>query len=171
MPSPQIPWYPAHSSPSRMPCSAQALPRSLLLITVKEACSRRGPVTPRSCASVSQGRGSPGPDSWSKVGWTGPAVCQWNTATTPVTPCCTTKVGTVGCPERDASASNPHPASELHDAHFNGAVVMLLVLHVCWATPIYWQPACDLYTHLDSIITCYIFISYHFLQCYMQITW
>lgn len=54
--------------------------------------------TPRNCASVSRVQETWRPDPWLKVDWTGPAVCQWNTAATPVMPCCSVTVGTVGWP-------------------------------------------------------------------------
>lgn len=40
---------------------------------------------------------------------------------------------------------NPHPAPQMHDAHFTGAAVMLKLLRGCWPTAIYWQPASDLH--------------------------
>lgn len=83
------------------PWSTRAQSTSPLLITVKEVCSPWGRglgLTPRNCASVSQVQETWWPDPWLRAGWTGPAVCRWNTATTPVMPCCSVTVGTVGCP-------------------------------------------------------------------------
>ena len=100
-PSPQMRSSPTPCTPTRSPCSTRARPTSPLLITVKEVCSPWGPglgPTPRNCASVSQVLETWRPDPWLRVGWTGPAVCRWNTATTPVMPCCSVTVGTVGCP-------------------------------------------------------------------------
>lgn len=98
-PSPQMRFFPTPCNPTRTLWSTGAQSTSLSLITVKEVCSRRAPgLTPQNCASVSQVRETWWPDPWLRVGWTGPAVCRWNTATTPVMPCCSVTVGTVGCP-------------------------------------------------------------------------
>lgn len=87
--------------PTRTLWSARARSTSPSLITVKEVSSPgvRGPgPAPPNCASVSQVQETWRPDPWQRVGWIGPAVCRWNTATTPVMPCCSVTVGTVGCP-------------------------------------------------------------------------
>lgn len=100
-PSPQTRSFPTPCNPTRTLWSTRAHSTSPLLITVKEVCSPggrgRGP-TPPNCASVSQVQETWQPDPWLRVGWIGPAVCRWNTATTPVMPCCSVTVGTVGCP-------------------------------------------------------------------------
>lgn len=100
-PSPQMHSFPAPCIPARTPWSTWAQPTSPSLITAKEACSpwgRAPGLTLCNCASVSQAQETQCPDPWLRVGWTGPAVCRWNTATTPVMPCCSVTVGTVGCP-------------------------------------------------------------------------
>lgn len=100
-PSPQTRSFPTPCNPTRTLWSTRAHSTSPSLITVKEVCSPggRGPgPTPPNCASVSQVQETWQPDPWLRVGWIGPAVCRWNTATTPVMPCCSVTVGTVGCP-------------------------------------------------------------------------
>lgn len=100
-PSPQMRFLPTPCKPARTLWSARAQSTSPLLITVKEVSSPgvRGPgPAPPNCASVSQVQETWRPDPWQRVGWIGPAVCRWNTATTPVMPCCSVTVGTVGCP-------------------------------------------------------------------------
>lgn len=101
-PSPQMRSFPTPCNTlSRTPSSSRVQSTSPLLIIVKEACSPWGRglgLTPLNYASVSQVQETWRPDPWLRVGWTGPAVCQWNTATTPVMPCSSVTVGTVGCP-------------------------------------------------------------------------
>lgn len=100
-PSPQMYSLPMHCTPARTPWSALAQSTSLSLITIKDACCTCGwgpGTTPRNCASVSRVQKTWRPDPWLKVDWSGPTVCQWNTATTPVMPCCSVTVGTVGWP-------------------------------------------------------------------------
>lgn len=100
-PTPQMRSSPTPCTPTRTLRSTRAPSASPSLITVKEACSPGGPgpgPTPPNCASVSRVQETWRPDPWPRADWAGPAVCRWNTATTPVMPCCSVTVGTVGCP-------------------------------------------------------------------------
>lgn len=116
-PLPQMHTFPTLCTQAKTPWSTLAQSTSLLLITVKEACSLWGQgagLPPRNCASVSQAQEMLWPDPWLRVGWTGPAVCRWNTATTPVMPCCSVTVGTVGCPLSGMHQSETPPVLSLH---------------------------------------------------------
>lgn len=113
-PSPQTHSFPTPCTQTRTPWST-----SPLLITVKEASSPWGQgrsqgLAPRNCASVSQAQEMQWPDPSPRVGWTGPAVCRWNTATTPVMPCCSVTVGTVGCPLSGMHQSVTPPVPSFH---------------------------------------------------------
>lgn len=129
-PSPQMHSFPTPCTPARIPQSARALPTSPSLITVKEAYSPWGQglgLTAHNCASVSQAQETRWPDPWLRVGWTGPAVCRWNTATTPVIPCCSVTVGTVGYPLSGMHQSVTPPVPSLH---------LCCLLHdssLCWS--------------------------------------
>lgn len=116
-PSHQMRSFTTPCTPTRTPWSTRAKSTSPLLITVKEVCSPWGQglgLTPRNCASVSQVQETWWPDPWLRVGWTGPAVCRWNTATTPVMPCCSVTVGTVGCPLSGMHQPVTPPVLSLH---------------------------------------------------------
>lgn len=132
-PSPQMHSFPTLCTPTRSPWSTQAQSTYPLLITVKEACSQWGRglgPTPRKCASVSQVQETRRPDPWLKVGWTGPAVCRWNTATTPVMPCCSVTVGTVGCPLSGMHQPVTPPVPSLHFVLF--AAWRFTLLELLW---------------------------------------
>lgn len=143
-PSPQMRSSPTRCTPTRTPCSTRAQPTSPLLITVKEVCSPWGPglgPSPRNCASVSQVQETWRPDPWLRVGWTGPAVCRWNTATTPVMPCCSVTVGTVGCPLSGMHQPVTPPVLSLHFVLFAAwrftllELLLLLLLLLCTDLP------------------------------------
>lgn len=143
-PSPQMHSFPTPCIPTRTTLSTRS--QSTLLITVKEACSRwgRGPgpgLTPCNCASVSQVQETWGPDPWLRVDWTGPAVFRWNTATTPVMPCRSVTVGTVGCPLSGMHQSVTPPVPSLHFVLFAAwwltlrKPLLLLLLLLCTDLP------------------------------------
>lgn len=144
LPLPQMHTFPAPCTQAKTPWSTLAQSTSLLLITVKEACSPWGRgvgLTPRNCASVSQALETSWPDHWLRVGWTGPAVCRWNTATTPVMPCCSVTVGTVGCPLSGMHQSVNPPVLSLHFVLFAAwrftllDLLLLLPLLLCSDLP------------------------------------
>lgn len=128
-PSPQMHSFPTPCTPTRTPWSTRAQSTSLLLITVKEACSPWGlRLTPHYCASVSQVQETWWPDPWLRVDWIGLAVCRWNTATTPVMPCCSVTVGTVGCPLSGMHQSVTPPVPCLHFC-----LVCCMTIYLCWS--------------------------------------
>lgn len=143
-PSPQMHSFPTPCTPTRSPWSTWAQTTSHSLITVKEACSLWGQglgPTPRNCASVSQVQETWRPDPWLRVGWTGPAVCRWNTATTRVMPCCSVTVGTVGCPLSGMHQPVTPPVPSLHFVLFAAwrftllELLLLLLLLLCTDLP------------------------------------
>lgn len=143
-PSPQMHSLPTTCTPTRTPWSTRAQSTFPSLITVKEVCSPRGwglGLTPRNCASVFQVQETWWADPWLRVGWTGPAVCRWNTATTPVMPCCSVTVGTVGCPLSGMHQPVTLPVPFLHFVLFAAwrftlpQLLLLLLLLLCTDLP------------------------------------
>lgn len=139
-PSPQMRSFPTPCTPTRTLWSTRAQSTSPSLITVKEVCSPGGQglgLTPRNCASVFQVQETWWPDPWLRVGWTGPAVCRWNTATTPVMPCCSVTVGTVGCPLSGMHQPVTPPVPSLNFVFFAAwrftlqELLLLLLLLLC----------------------------------------
>lgn len=183
-PSPQMHSFPTTCTPTRTPCSTRANSTSPLLITVKEVCSPWGRglgLTPRNCASVSQVLETWWPDPWLRVGWTAPAVCRWNTATTPVMPCCSVTVGTVGCPLSGMHQSVTPPVSSLNFVVFAAwrftlleLLLLLLLLLLCTDLPasavaaaVYsgWLPYWGVLKRECRIDTKELLISIYFQKC------
>ena len=135
-PSPQMNSSPTPCTPTRTPWSDRAQSTSPLLITVKEALlpAGLGP-RPSNCASVSQAQETWRPDPWLRVGWIGPAVCRWNTATIPVMPCCSVTVGTVGRPLSGMHQSVTPPGPPHHCALFSAWRFTVLEL-LLWLPPL-----------------------------------